>query len=65
MMKELREKNDADLRKLLLEKRETLRAFRFGMAGSATRDTKAGKHAKREIARILTILSARAKTQKV
>ena len=62
MMKELAKKTNADLTKLLAEKREEVRAFRFGMAGSATRDTKAAKAAKRDIARIMTELTKRAAT---
>jgi ribosomal protein L29 len=59
MSKEFTQKTDKELTSLLAEKRETLRSFRFGMAGSATRDTKVGMSAKRDIARILTEQSAR------
>ena len=57
--KEIREKNDKDLAKLLLEKRVLLRNFRFGIAGSRTRDVKEGKNARRDVARILTELKSR------
>jgi ribosomal protein L29 len=59
MMKELAKKTDKELKELLAEKREFVRSFRFGMAGSATRDTKAGKNAKHDVARIMTELSRR------
>jgi len=52
--KELTEKKDTELTLLLVEKRETLRTFRFGNAGSATRDTHAARKNRRDIARILT-----------
>ena len=47
-------KNDKDLDKLLVERREELRGFRFGIAGSKIRDVKTGKNLRKEIARILT-----------
>ena len=59
MAKTYKEKNDKDLDKELVEKREELRAFRFGVAGSRTRDVKAGKNLRKEIARILTEKSSR------
>ncbi len=58
-MKDLAKKTDKELKDTLAEKRETVRSFRFGMAGSATRDTKAGMNAKRDIARILTEMTRR------
>jgi ribosomal protein L29 len=51
---ELTKKNDADLSKLLKEKREALRSFRFGISGSKTRNVKEGRDMKKGIARILT-----------
>jgi ribosomal protein L29 len=50
---------DADLMKTFAEKREALRAFRFGTAGSTTRDVKALHINKKDVARILTELKAR------
>jgi len=58
-MKELKKKNDKDLKALLAEKREEVRQFRFGMAGGATRNTKLAGNTKREIARIMTELTLR------
>lgn len=43
--------------KTLSEKREELRQFRFG-TGIASRNTKAPKAVRHEIARILTVLNA-------
>ena len=46
--------NDADLVKTLKEKREALRVFRFGVAGSKTRNVKEASAIKRDIARVMT-----------
>lgn len=56
---DLQKKSDADLEKDLKEKREALRAFRFGMSGSSTRNVKEGHNFKLEIARMLTEKRAR------
>ncbi len=53
-MPKLKEKNDNDLRTLLKEKREALRAFRFGVAGAKVKNVKEGKGLRKEIAQILT-----------
>lgn len=55
--KELRKKNSNDLNKELKTKRESLRQFRFDIAGSKVRNMKEGKNLKRDIARILTIIN--------
>ncbi len=53
-------KQDIDeLRKLVADKRESLRVFRFGGAGSRTRNVREGRNVRREIAQILTELRAR------
>ncbi|OGG51917.1 hypothetical protein A2704_00080 [Candidatus Kaiserbacteria bacterium RIFCSPHIGHO2_01_FULL_54_36b] len=49
----------AELQKQVADKREALRVFRFGGAGSRTRDVRAGRTLRREIAQILTELRAR------
>ncbi len=46
----------ADLEKLVGEKREALRALRFGGAGSKNRDVNAMSKLRKEIARALTQL---------
>lgn len=58
-MKEYKDKTIQDLGKLIAEKREAVRAFRFGSTGSKTKNVKLGKTLKKEIARIMTELSLR------
>jgi ribosomal protein L29 len=58
-MEELSKKTAPELAKLLAEKREELRTFRFGMKGSRTRDTKVGRNLRKDIARTLTLQNAR------
>ena len=52
-----KDKSVQDLSKALYEQREVLRNFRFGTAGSKTRNVKEGMKAKKEIARIMTELN--------
>ncbi|MBX9906845.1 50S ribosomal protein L29 [Patescibacteria group bacterium] len=58
-MKEIKEKNDKDLAAFLTEKREEVRVFRFGTAGSKVRDVRAQRKTRRMIARVLTEMNAR------
>jgi len=58
-MSDLKKKSISDLQKELLEKRESLRVFRFGVSGSKVRNIKAGRNLRKEIARTLTELRAR------
>ncbi|MCW9054483.1 MAG: 50S ribosomal protein L29 [Candidatus Pacebacteria bacterium] len=58
-MTEIKKKTDKDLIKTLNEKRESLRAFRFGISGSKTRNVKEGRNTRKEVARILTELKSR------
>ena len=58
-MKDIQKKSDADLQKVVKEKREELRTLRFAAAGSGMRDVKALRLAKKEIAQALTELNAR------
>ncbi len=51
--------SEKDLAKALYEQREIVRNFRFGAAGSKTRNVKEGAHAKKEIARIMTELNSK------
>ena len=55
-MEEFTSKNEAELTKLLAEKREELRDFRFSMKGSKIRNTKLGSQLRKDIARILFVL---------
>ncbi len=54
-------KGKEELVKTLNEKREAIQAFRFGMAGSRTKDVKAGAKFRKEIARIMTELNGSTK----
>lgn len=55
----LKEKNAGELVKLLGEKREELRKLRFEAAGSRPKDSNAPSKVKREIARLMTELTAK------
>jgi len=54
---ELKNKEKDELVKILKDKKEVLRNFRFGLAGSKTRNVKEGRLLKKDIARILTMLN--------
>jgi len=56
-MKELINKTEKELKQLLIEKREALRVFRFGMSGGKTKNLKEGMNLKKEIARVMTLLN--------
>lgn len=58
-MKDLKDKNEKDLAKLLREKTDALRSFRFSLSGSKTRNIREGRALRKEIAQINTELSAR------
>jgi ribosomal protein L29 len=62
-MKEFKNKTPQELTKLIAEKREVLRAFRFDSTGSKTKNVKLGHTTKKEIARIMTELSIRKNTK--
>lgn len=55
-IKEIREKNVEELKKLLSEKREAVRKLRFDVAAKQVKDIREIRNSKRDIARILTIL---------
>jgi ribosomal protein L29 len=61
-MKEYKDKSIADLTKTLAEKRESLRLFRFGNAGSKSKNVKEAKGIRKDIARILTEITAQKKS---
>jgi ribosomal protein L29 len=53
-------KQDAqELRKQVADKRESLRVFRFGGAGSRSRNVREGRNLRKEIARLLTAIRAK------
>lgn len=55
-------KSAVELKSLLLDKQEALRVFRFGLAGSKSRNVKEGKNLRKEIAQIKTQISALARS---
>ncbi len=59
--KEIQKKSDKDLVAHVAEKREEARKFRFNVAGAGTRNVRAVRNAKKEIARSLTELNTRSK----
>ena len=56
-IKELREKSEGELRKLLEEKKEAVRKIRFDIASKQVKNHREMRNAKRDIARMLTILN--------
>ncbi len=59
MSANFKDKSDKDLAKLLEEKKGSLLNFRFGISGSKTRNLMEGRNLKKEIANIMTEISAR------
>jgi ribosomal protein L29 len=55
--KDIINKTKNDLETLVIEKREALRVFRFGGAGSKTKNVKEGRALRKDIARVLTVLN--------
>ena len=60
-MKEFINKTSKELEDLLFKKRESLRVFRFAVAGSNTRNVKEGNLLRKDIARILTVINNKTK----
>lgn len=58
-MTDIKKKSAPDLVKHLEEKREDLRAIRFDLAGTKTKNTMSRKELRKEVARTLTELNAR------
>jgi len=58
-MKDIKNKTEKELEKMLVEKQKALRIFRFSMARSKIKNIKEGKNVRKEIARILTECTAR------
>lgn len=57
--KDIINKTPADLAKLVSEKREALRTFRFGAAGAKTKNVKEGATIRKDIARIMTVMTSK------
>ena len=51
------------MQKLIADKREALRVFRFGGAGSRSRNVREGRNLRKDIARLLTELNSRKVSQ--
>lgn len=60
-MADITNKTVETLQTELTEKREALRVFRFGGAGSRSRNVREGRTLRKDIARLLTELNARLK----
>ncbi len=57
-MTEFKNKSKKDLFKTLNEKKDALQNFRFGGAGSKSKNVKEGKNIRKDIARILTEINS-------
>ncbi|KKP80086.1 MAG: 50S ribosomal protein L29 [Candidatus Moranbacteria bacterium RIFOXYA12_FULL_35_19] len=60
-IKELREKNIEELQKMILEKQEKIRKFRFDIATKQVKNTREIRSEKKDIARILTLINEKNK----
>lgn len=58
----LTDKTPAELKEMLAEKREALRDLRFSAFAARVKDTNAQKKTRKEVARVLTALTAKKKT---
>ena len=59
MTTDVKKKSVKDLEKIVREKREELRKFRFGSSGSRVRNVRDGRNIRKTIARALTELKKR------
>ncbi len=57
-MTEFKNKSKKDLFKTLNDKKDALQDFRFGGAGSKSKNVKEGKNIRKDIARILTEINS-------
>ena len=60
-MSEYKNKTEKEIVKLLNDKREALKNYRFAVSGSKTRNVRDGRNTRKEIARLMTELSGRKK----
>ncbi len=60
-MSEYTNKTENEIVKLLNDKREALRNYRFAISGSKTRNVREGRNTRKEIARLMTEISDRKK----
>lgn len=59
MVKEFEKETAETLQKMITDKREALRVFRFEGAGSRRRNVREARNLRKEIARVMTELSTR------
>jgi len=64
MADEIKKQSTEDLLRIVAEKREAVRVFRFGGAGSRVRNVREGRNVRREIAQILTEVRSRQAVEK-
>ncbi len=64
LLKDIAHKTSADLNKLVADKQEALRVFRFGTTGAKAKNVKESRTIRRDIARILTALNSGKNEQK-
>ena len=62
--KELKNKKEKDLEKLIEEKRERIRQLRFAIASGKVKNVREMRNLRKDIARILTILNNKEKEGK-
>lgn len=62
-MADISNKSNEEIQKQVIDMRESLRSFRFGGAGSRSRNVREGRTLRRDIARLLTELSKRKKAE--
>ena len=60
-MEELRQKSKEDLQKMVFELKEKLRQFRFDLSSGKVKNVKSIRVARKDIARILTMLNQKLK----
>jgi len=60
-MSEYKNKTEKEIVKLLNDKTEALKNYRFAVSGSKTRNVRDGRNTRKEIARLMTELSGRRK----
>lgn len=63
-MKDLMKKSVGDLEKMVIKKREVLKNFRFGLAGSKVTNLKEGRNTRKDIARLLTAIKMKSSENK-
>jgi ribosomal protein L29 len=64
MANEIKTLSTEELLRMVAEKREAMRVFRFGGAGSRVRNVREGRNVRNEIAQILTEVQTRKSKEK-